>query len=37
MDLGGGYIEDPVLNLHADQDLLDDFNEDTKNSISTGN
>ena len=32
-----GYIDDPVITLHADQYLLDDFNDDLENSISNDN
>ncbi|MDA0348535.1 MAG: hypothetical protein O3C43_14760 [Verrucomicrobia bacterium] len=37
MNLESGYIEDPVITLHADQPLFDDFNDDLENSISNDN
>ena len=37
MHLENGYLKDPVLTLHADQFLLDDFNDDTINSITNDN
>ena len=37
MNLESGYIDDPVITLHADQYLFDDFNDDLENSITNDN
>jgi len=37
MNLESGYIADPVIALHADQYLFDDFNDDLEHSISNDN
>jgi hypothetical protein len=37
MNLESGYIDDPVITLHADQYLLEDFNDDLENSITNDN
>lgn len=37
MNLESGYIDDPVITLHADQYLWDDVNDDLENSITNDN
>lgn len=37
MKLESGYIDDPVITLHADQYLWDDLNDDLENSITNDN
>jgi hypothetical protein len=37
MSLESDYIQDPVITLHADQYLFDDFNDDLKNPITNNN
>ena len=37
MSLESDYIQDPVITLHADQYLFDDFNDDLENSITNNN
>ena len=37
MKLESGYIDDPVITLHADQYLFDDLNDDLENSITNDN
>jgi len=37
MNLESDYVDDPVITLHADQYLYDDFNDDLENSITNDN
>lgn len=37
MNLNSDYLDDPVITLHADQYLFDDFNDDLENSITNDN